>query len=452
MKNNREFIWGCATSSYQIEGAWNEDGKGPSIWDSFCDLPGRVANGDTGRVACDHYHRYPEDVALMKGLGVDAYRFSVSWPRILPEGKGAINRAGIDFYSRLVDELLESGIEPWATLYHWDLPQALEDKGGWANRDIVGWFDDYATIFAKTMGDRVRNYFVLNEPSVTSYHGYVSGIFAPGLKSIDGFIKATHHQNLVHGQVIRSLRQLDSRNNAGSAYTHFPVRPQNPDRKEDIKAASIIHAAWSGNFLDPAIHGRYPEVSRSLFEPVIRDGDMELIRERADFVGVNHYHPYYAVSSSSCLLGADLAPGPDNSRRTDIGWPYDPPAFTETLADLRDNYGNPVVIITENGVCDNAGIGSDGLINDSLRVDYYRDYIAAMKAAMSEGCNVGGYFAWSFMDNFEWALGYGKRFGLVYMDYETLKRTPKSSYHWYKDMIAAEKRNRGLSGKRVSKG
>lgn len=431
------FVWGCATSSYQIEGAWDADGKGPSIWDTFTHQKGNIKNDDTGDVACDHYNRYKEDCKLIAGLGVDAYRFSVAWPRILPEGTGQVNQAGLDFYDRLVDELLDSGVTPWVTFYHWDLPQALEDKGGWVNRDIVSWFQEYADLFANHFKGRINNYVILNEPSVTSNHGYNTGIFAPGHKDKQEWLHATHNQNLVNGQIIKDLRQIDENIKAGSTYTIFSVHPQNPDSADDILAAKTIDAAWTRNFIDPAFLGTYPELFKDDFAPLIQDGDMELIQERPDFIGINHYAPYKAFKDENSVYGATFTDqAEEGQEKNDFGWPIVPEDFKNVLVDLRDNYGNPAVNVLENGICDNAPKDSDGNVNDDMRVSYYSRYIEQMNEAIDEGCNVTGYFAWSFMDNFEWAAGYGMRFGLVHMDYETLERTPKKSYHWYKNMIS----------------
>ena len=436
MKKQKDFIWGCATSSYQIEGAWDKDGKGPSIWDTFCHQEGNIKNNDTGDVACDHYHRYAEDCDLISGLGVDAYRFSISWPRILPEGTGQINQSGLDFYDRLIDNLLEKNVTPWVTLYHWDLPQALEDKGGWANRDIVKWFEDYAQIFAEHFKGRVQNYVVLNEPSVTSNHGYNTGIFAPGKVDKDGWLKATHYQNLVNGKVIRNFRQLDPAIKAGSAYTIFSVHPMNPENEDDKHAAKVIDAAWTRNFIDPAFHGKYPDLFAADFAPLIKEGDMEIIQEKQDFIGINHYAPYKAFRDEASVYNATFSDqAVEGQEKTDFGWPIVPEDFKNVFHDLKDNYGNPVVYVLENGICDNAEKKSDGSVNDDMRISYYKRYTEAMQESMEEGCNVGGYFAWSFMDNFEWAAGYGMRFGLVHLNYETLERTPKKSYHWYRDMI-----------------
>ncbi len=433
----KSFVWGAATSSYQIEGAAGIDGRGSSIWDDFCRLPRAVANGDNGDIACDHYNRYLEDVALLGKLGVDVYRFSVAWPRLFPAEGCTLNLKGIDFYNRLIDALLEVGITPWATLYHWDLPSWAQAKGGWEDRRILDSFEEYATAVGRAYGDRVKNFIVINEPSVTSYLGHYLGVFAPGRKGKTALIASSHHQNVAHGLGVRILRSEVKDANLGSSYTYFPVRPQDPAKEEDQQAARIIDAIWTRNYIDPAFIGSYPEMTAADFAPFIKDGDMEMIATPVNYMGINHYNPNYACADDG-ELGARQSDGPEGPR-TDIGWLIEADGFRECFIDIRARYGNIPVYVTENGMCENSLPDGSGEINDTRRIRYMNDYIGAMAAALRDGCDIRGYFSWSLMDNFEWAHGFSKRFGLVYVDYATLRRTPKSSYFWYNNLIAAAK-------------
>ncbi|PZQ47405.1 MAG: beta-glucosidase [Micavibrio aeruginosavorus] len=438
MTNNTSpsFIWGTATAAFQIEGAWNADGKGPSIWDTFSHTPGNVKNNDNGDVACDHYNRVDEDVALIKNLGVDAYRMSISWTRLLPEGTGQLNQKGADFYNRLFDKLLEKNITPWATLYHWDLPQALQDKGGWTNRDITGWFEEYTDHVCRLYGDRVKNYIIINEPSIITYLGHYLGIFAPGIKSLDAMYASQHHINLVNGLVTQQMRGLLKDTNLGSSYTYFPMYPKDPSKPEDVRAAQIMDETWQRNFADPLFKGVYPANTLPHVEKYIKDGDMKTIVANQDYFGINHYNSNYVRADDSHPLGASNAEAPPGPR-TDIGWNISPADLKVALIEIKEKYGNPVVCITENGMCENSEPDAKGVVNDDRRVGYLKDYTDAMfDARDNHGCNLQGYFVWSLMDNFEWAEGYGMRFGIVHMDYQTLKRTPKKSYDWYKSKIA----------------
>lgn len=438
---SNDFTWGVATASYQIEGAVAEDGRTPSIWDTFSHIKGNIKNDDNGDVACDHYHRYAQDIDLIKGLGVDAYRLSLSWSRLLPEGTGAVNTKGVDFYNRLFDGLLEKNITPWVTLYHWDLPQCLQDKGGWQNRDIISWFEEYSSVVARTFGDRVKNFIVLNEPSIVCYLGHYLGIFAPGIKSMDALCRSSHHQNVAQGTGVRVLRELVPQAHIGSSYTYFTFYPKDASRQEDVAAASMLDAVWTRNYIDPLIHGAYPELTKDWFAPLIQNGDMDIISTPVDYIGVNHYSPNYAAHTDDNELQATMADGPEGTPRTDIGWVIDSGDLVKSLKDIKTRYKDPLIYVTENGTCDNTRPDQSGRVHDRLRQTYLQDYIGSTLAAADNGdFRLGGYFQWSLMDNFEWAHGYGMRFGLVDIDYDTQKRTPKESYSWYRDFIATRRK------------
>jgi beta-glucosidase len=430
--SQKDFIWGTATAAYQIEGAWNINGKSANIWDVFCQKPGHIKNGDSGAVACDHYHRTQEDINLIHALGVDAYRMSLSWTRLLPNGTGAVNQKGVDFYHRLFDDLLENNITPWVTLYHWDLPQILQDNGGWTNRDIVDQFSEYAELVAYQYGDKIKNFIILNEPSITSYLGHYLGVFAPGIKSKDAMYASTHHQNLVNGTVTSMYRELIKEVYIGSSFTYFPFYPKT---EKDRGAELILDRIWNRNHLNPIILGEYQKDTLAGIAPYLKDGDMNVIRQKQDFIGINHYAPSYVIYDQENDLGASLASGPSNEK-TDIGWDVSPTDFKKALIELKDVYQNPVIYITENGMCENSTPQTDGTINDARRISYLERYIGEVETAKSEGCNIQGYFLWSLMDNFEWAEGYQMRFGIIFIDYEkNLDRVPKKSYYWYQSKI-----------------
>jgi beta-glucosidase len=440
MKWPKNFVWGTATASYQIEGAVHKDDRADSIWDVFCRRPNAIVNNDSGEIACDHYNRYEEDVTLLSQLGVTAYRFSCAWPRILPNGTGKSNSKGLDFYDRLVDRLLEHNITPWLTLYHWDLPQTLQDKGGWTNRDIVGWFSDYAEIVTDSLGDRISNFMILNEPSVVAFQGHLEGTHAPGLKNLQAYAACAHHQNLVIGTCYRSLKSKNHKWNIGSAYTHFPVRPiTNTDK--DNQAQRIMDALWTRAFFDPLLKGRYPEILQELFSPLLQPEDLSITQTNLDFVGIQHYAPSYAKHSPDLPLEAGFTAPPAHIKTTDMGWAVEPQAFYETLMDMKQTYGNPKVIVTENGAAYKDTLSVQNKIEDDIRVEHYQAYTTKLNEAIENRCNIEGYFAWSFIDNFEWAWGYDKRFGLVYIDYANQqKRIPKKSFYWYADFISSNMR------------
>jgi beta-glucosidase len=435
------FQWGVASASYQVEGAVAEDGRGPSIWDTFSHTPGKVANGDTGDVACDHYHRWPEDLDLLAGLGIPAYRFSVAWPRLMPDGQ-SVNQAGVDFYKRLLDGLLERGIQPLMTLYHWDLPQAIEDTGGWRNRDVADRFTDYALLVGKELGDRAPSITTLNEPWCTAYLGHATGEHAPGLTDSSLAYPVAHHLNLAHGRAVTALRgvlPVDSRLSVTLNLQHVVPATSSPD---DVAAARHVDAISNRIFLDPMLRGRYPE---DLLEGTahltdwsfVREGDLAEINARLDFLGVNYYSPHMVTAGS----GDGFWPGTDRAGivgiegpRTEMGWPIQPSGLTDLLLRVHEDYGVPVVV-TENGIAC-ADVVEEGRVHDLDRIDYLTRHLGAVLDAIDAGVDVRGYFEWTLLDNFEWAWGYDKRFGLVHVDRADQVRTPKDSAGWYAEVIA----------------
>jgi len=437
------FLWGVAAAAYQIEGAADEDGRGPSVWDTFCAEPGRIAGGDTGAVACDHYHRHAEDVALMRDLGVDSYRFSVSWPRVLPDGGKQVNRAGLDFYDRLVDELVAAGIQPACTLYHWDLPQALQDQGGWLNRDTAHRLADYATVVAERLADRVSMWMPLNEPMVVTLLGHAMGVHAPGQTLGLGALPVAHHQLLGHGLAVRALRAAGA-TNIGIANNHAPIWPAT-DGPADLAAAELADGLVNRVFADSILLGAYPEPFGAALPGPVAD-DLEIIAEPLDWYGINHYNPMRVAAPSpddpqASVAGFGMVPITEYPL-TDFGWPVVPDALRELLVEFHERYGDalPPVYVTENGASFADGPDADGRVADTRRIDYLDGYLGAVAAAIESGVDVRGYFLWSVMDNFEWAEGYGQRFGLVHVDFDTQKRTPKDSFGWYRDMIARHSR------------
>jgi beta-glucosidase len=432
-----DFLWGTSTAAYQIEGAINEDGRAPSIWDVFCQQSGKIENGDTGAVACDHYHRYREDIALMKELGQDVYRFSVAWPRIFPTGRGKLNSAGMDFYERLVDETVANGIAPWLCFYHWDLPQALQELGGWTNRDTAGWYTDYAIAVAEKLGDRVGHFVMLNEPMVSSYLGHFLGVHAPGMRSKEAFLSAVHHLNLAAGQGLTALRTQGGDWQLGTV-VNLGLAPQIEDA--DPEAAKLHDEILFWPFLDPLLLGRYPESLNPLIAPYVRTGDFQLIQHPVDFIGVNYYFPERVAVDSKAPFGFREIPPPDKVPKTAMGWEIRPASFTDTLMAIKDRYSTlPPLYISENGAAFVDTIGSDGSINDRERTEYIQEHLSAVAEARNAGVDIRGYFVWSLLDNFEWAYGYYPRFGLVHVDYATQQRTPKASFRWYQQFIQAAK-------------
>ncbi|TDC76987.1 GH1 family beta-glucosidase [Streptomyces hainanensis] len=447
------FSFGAATASYQIEGAYDEDGRGPSIWDTYCREPGRVANGATGDVACDHYHRYREDVGLLRDLGADSYRFSVAWPRIQPTGSGAANQAGLDFYDRLVDELLAAGIAPAATLYHWDLPQALEDRGGWRVRETAERFAEYAALVVERLGDRVPRWMTLNEPFCTAFVGYAIGRHAPGAREGRGALAAAHHLLVGHGLAVRVLREagVDEVGIALNPELLLPATDSEADLGAVRRAETLHNAVW----LDPLFADRYPEHEAETWGELADGswrlaGDLDLIGAPLDFVGVNFYRPITVSDTPhrdpdpATRTAVDIRAEEtwrDDVRHTTMGWPVVPETFTRLLTDLAGRYPTlPPVVITENGSAEADEVAADGQVHDADRVAYLRDHLHALADAIDAGVDVRGYYLWSLLDNFEWAYGYDKRFGIVRVDYDTLERLPKDSYRWYQDMIANHKK------------
>lgn len=426
------FIFGTATAAYQIEGAAAEDGRGPSIWDTFAHIPGNVKNNETGDVACDHYHRLEEDLDLIAGVAPH-YRFSVSWTRIFPTGTGEINQQGVDFYNRLIDGLIARGVTPWLTLYHWDLPQALQDKGGWANRDIVQWFDHYAATCVRLFGDRVKNWMIINEPSVISYLGHALGIFAPGIKDERQYWACVHHLNMVVGTTFRTIKAIDPMLRVGSTYTPVPCRMVDA---QDDAMVELLECAWHYNFLHPLFTGTYPDKVADYVAPFVQHGDAEIMKAELDFCGLQHYSPIYFEPDSGNILGARFGQGPDSLPKNDIGWVIDPAAFQDILEALNTRYPGKVWIVTENGIALEESL-SDGTLEDNRRIDYLQQYMKAVQGAMASGMKISGYFVWSLMDNYEWASGYGPRFGLIFIDYAgNQDRTTKKSYVWYRNFVA----------------
>jgi beta-glucosidase len=430
-------VFGAATSAYQVEGAAFEDGRGESIWDRFCARPGAVRNGDSGLVACDSYHRYAEDVRLLAELGVDAYRFSISWPRVLPEGRGRVNQAGLDHYDRLVDALLEHGIQPYPTLYHWDLPQALEDAGGWPARATAEAFAEYAALVAARLGDRVRSWITHNEPWVVAWLGYGLGVHAPGRRSTADAVAATHHLLLSHGWAVEALRQASPEARVGIALVLTQTYPASDD-DEDVLAARRADGTFNRWFLDPVFGRGYPDDVAEDFlpdAPPVRDGDLAAIAAPLDFIGVNYYFRQL-VSAAGQAHHAELV-HPAGADVTATGWEVFPQGLYDTLHRLHSDYDPPSLLVLENGAAYEDVLTHDRRVDDPERIAYLRQHVAVVRRAIADGVPVHGYFAWSLLDNFEWAHGYLKRFGIVYVDYPTLERIPKGSFHWYRSTIAA---------------
>ena len=438
-----EFLWGAATSAYQIEGSPLADGAGPSIWQRFCHTPGLVANDDTGDIACDHYRRYESDVALMADLGLNAYRFSISWSRILPEGKGRVNRKGLDFYERLVDALLAKGIQPTATLYHWDLPAALDDRGGWLNPEIVEWFAEYAQVAFRALDDRVPMWSTLNEPWVVTDGGYLHGVLAPGHRNHFEAPLATHHLMVAHGTAVQAYRAI-GKNRIGIVVNLAPKDPATK-RVSDKDAANRDDAYMNRQYLDPVLRGTYPDEMREIFGeawPRFADADMERIRQPIDFVGINYY-TRNVVKDAPAKLPVRAAYVPQRQHAiTETGWEVYPKGLTDILVWVTERYGKIPLYITENGAAFyDPPTPVDGRIEDYLRVDYYRTHLRAAHDAMRRGVDLRGYFAWSLLDNFEWSLGYAKRFGIVHVDYATQERTVKDSGRFYSEVIRTQGEN-----------
>lgn len=422
-----DFVWGVATSAFQIEGATREGGRGASVWDTFCATPGKIRDGADADIACDHYHRVDEDIALMADLGVHAYRFSVAWPRVLPTGSGAVNAEGLDFYDNLVDKLCDAGIAPVVTLYHWDTPQPLEDAGGWLARDTAHRFAEYAAIVGERLGDRVRMWIPLNEPMVETLFGYALGEYAPGRTLLFDALPAAHFQNLAHGLAVRALRAAGAES-VGTANNHSPIWPAD-DSADDLTAARHLDAVINWMYADPMLTGTYPEEVVPYLPKGFAD-DLATIAAPLDFYGVNYYEPQGAAKpGDGNPLPFELRPIEGYPLTTNDS-PIVPDGIRQFLGALRNRHGDalPPIHITE------SGCSLDGT-HDRQRIEYHTEHLAALAEAVDEGADVRGYFVWSLLDNFEWSKGYQPRFGLVHVDYDTLARTPKDSYHWYRDLI-----------------
>ncbi len=450
------FVFGAATAAYQIEGASATDGRTPSIWDTFSERPGAVVGGHTGHIAVDHYHRYRDDVALMREMGLSAYRFSVSWPRVQPAGSGPANPAGLDFYRRLVDELLAAGIEPWLTLYHWDLPQPIEDAGGWPERDTAARFADYAAIVHRALGDRVRHFTTLNEPWCSGFLGYASGDHAPGRREPAAAIRAVHHLLLGHGLAVDAMRAQGRDTQVGITLNLYATSPAS-QRPEDLEAARRIDGLGNRFFLDPVLLGQYPQDVIADLAPVtdfshVRDGDLAAISRPLSMLGINYYSRHTLAAPEPGPDGRIDWRGPDPkgpnvgseavrfvSRGvpvTAMDWEIDAPGLTEVLARVAAEYPSVPLYVTENGAAFHDEVTPDGTVNDPERCSYFEAHLRACQEAIAAGVPLGGYFAWSLMDNFEWAWGYTRRFGLFYVDFVDQRRIPKASARWYTSVIA----------------
>jgi len=443
------FIWGASTAAYQIEGAAASDGKGPSIWDTFSHTPGKVRGGDTGDIACDSYHRYREDVALMASLGLTSYRFSISWPRIQPGGRGPANARGLDYYRRLLDELDEHGIAATATLYHWDLPQELQDEGGWTVRSTAERFAEYAALTAEALGDRIVRWITLNEPQVVSNNGHRTGDHAPGLRDDQAAAAATHHLLLAHGLATRALRSLGA-TEVGITLDVHPVRVFGDSGSAALEQARLItDAAANGLYLAPVLHGRYPEhVPAGLLPPssLIADGDLETISQPLDFLGINYYSPVFLRAGDPADLRREENPArcqvpgvveylPEELERTNMGWLVDPNGLHQILVDISKQAPGLALYVTENGRAAEDYVTPEGEVNDVERVRYLHTHLEAAARAIKDGANLAGYFVWSLMDNFEWGWGYSKRFGIIFVDFGSQSRIPKASARFYSNVV-----------------
>ncbi|WP_441247662.1 GH1 family beta-glucosidase [Kitasatospora sp. McL0602] len=439
-----DFLWGAATAAYQIEGSVTEDGRAPSIWDTFSHTPGRVAGGDTGDVACDHYRRWPEDLTLAGQLGLDAYRFSIAWPRVVPQADGRVNQAGLAFYDRLTDRLLEAGIRPFPTLYHWDLPQAQQDRGGWPERSTAERFGEYAAAVAERLGDRITDWATLNEPLCSAWIGHLDGTMAPGVTDLTAAVRASYHLHLGHGLAVQALRAAAPGARIGIVNNLSPVEPAT-DSEADHAAARRADGHTNRWWLDP-IHGRgYPEDMVELYgvDLPVRDGDQELIAAPLDWLGVNYYFRQIVTDDPSGPAPyARQVPGP-NGGHTAMDWEVHAPGLEQLLLRVTEEYGAQRLYVTENGSAYQDTVGANGEVHDPERTAYLEDHLAACARAVGRGAPLAGYFAWSLLDNFEWAYGYDKRFGLVHVDYATQRRTVKSSGRRYAELIA---RHRGGPG------
>ena len=443
------FLWGAATAAYQVEGAASEDGRGLSIWDTFSHTPGKTDNGDTGDVACDMYHRYPADVALMKGLGIKAFRLSISWSRLFPNGDEVREERGFAFYDNLINELLSQGITPYITLYHWDLPQALEDKGGWRSRETVTAFGKYAAAVAEHFGDRVKHFAPINEPWCVAWLGHGLGVHAPGISDRPTAFKVAHHTVIAHATAVNAMRAVRSDLKIGPVLNQANYPADDPSDPNQAHASAILDAVQNRWWMDAIFYGKYPQILVDEFGEEFLDailpGDMELAQTKNDWLGINYYFDTRVGASdsaktvefdNSAFLGLTIDSTPRGDL-TDMGWPITPEGLTNMLVRWKNEFGNrvPQIFITENGCAYPDGPDATGKINDLRRISYLDKHLNALLDAIGQGVNLGGYFQWSLLDNFEWSLGYQKRFGIVFVDYESQKRTPKESAYWYSNVI-----------------
>ena len=443
------FVWGTATAAYQIEGSPDVDGKGPSVWDTFTHLEGKVLTGETGDVAADHYRRWESDLDLMAELGVNAYRFSVSWPRVVPDGDGGLEQRGLDFYDRLVDGMLARGIAPYATLFHWDLPQALEDAGGWLDRRTPEAFARYAAMVGERLGDRVAAWITLNEPFVHASYGYAFGVHAPGRFLVTGIWPVVHHQLLGHGLAVQALRAAGVRGGIGLTNNTSPVVPLDPASEGDRAAAEAMDILYNRQFWDPVLLGEQPLDPAAYLGSdlsVVREGDADIIATPIDFAGVNYYNPQWVKAAApDNPLGFEIAEAPAELPRTHFRWPVLPSGLTDLLVGMRERYGDalPPLYVTENGTSCADVIGDDGRVHDAARIAYLDRHLRAVHEARARGVDVRGYFHWTFTDNFEWAEGFEQRFGVVHLDTATQVRTPKDSFAWYRGVVTGAAAGRG---------
>ncbi|RHW35744.1 beta-glucosidase [Neobacillus notoginsengisoli] len=434
----KNFKWGTATASYQIEGAAFKDGRGLSIWDTFSHTAGKVLNGDNGDVACDSYHRYEEDIELMKELGIDLYRFSVSWPRIFPNGMGEVNKKGLEFYHKFVDKLIENGIEPMCTLYHWDLPEVLQEKGGWANRETIDAFVHYAELMFKEFNGKIKLWITLNEPWCISFLSNYIGAHAPGNRDLQLAVQISHHLLVAHGKTVRKFRDISIDGKIGIAPNTTWIEPFS-SREEDIEACRRENAYFIEWFMDPLFKGEYPQFMVEWFkrkdvEMQMNPEDMQIVQEPIDFLGINYYTGHLArFKENEGLFDSEFVEM--GYERTDIGWPVYPEGFFKVLTYISGRYGNIPIYITENGSCYNEE-PQNGVVADEGRIKYLKQHLTALSRSIESGVNIKGYLTWSLLDNFEWAEGYSKRFGIVHVNFRTLERTKKNSYYWYKQAIS----------------
>lgn len=436
-----DFVWGSATAAYQIEGAAREDGRGESIWDRYCSVPGNVFNGDTGETACDHYHRYKEDVALMKSMGLKAYRFSISWSRVLPQGRGAVNEKGLAFYSSLVNELLAAGIEPYVTLYHWDLPQALQDIGGWTNPDMPEYFLEFSKIVFDCLGDRVRHWMTLNEPYCAAFLGHSEGRQAPGMHDFSTAVRVAYYLYVGHGLVVKHFRESGRAGEIGIALNLMGRLPFSGS-SEDTAAAKRADGYLNRWFIEPIMKGSYPQDMVELYRekgvvlPEFKPEHLALMSQKLDFMGLNYYNDFYVKADEKAWPLGFRIENPKNTPVTDRNWPITESGFTSMLLRMKNEYGVENIIITENGASYDDVVSLDGTVDDGARRDFLRRHIISMHKAIEAGAPVRAYFLWSLYDNFEWSFGYSCRFGIVYVDFATQQRIIKESGRWYSGVIA----------------